>query len=363
MLTYRQILDAKVETVQTQIDGWKTVNTKLATTKKNAAGVRKSIRDSDWEGQSEKAADGKADFLNSQVSAAKDEAKAIRLILWQAKHLFNEVQTLLKDLSKEVGENPYLKIDDQGKVDIDMSGTNAFAFAGGHGGTLILQLAKMAEKYNGDIKKLCELITTVDDDVDKALRAASNVDDKSDPNFNPDALKDGHISLDKYLYDRYELAKEYSEDDLIENKYTNGKRTPAEVLAMALMFFDRDKVQNAHDVATEYGYEEEKNDPGGFHNGRGDALKHALLSAMLTRDVGEGNARNLLDGHEMMPNNPVNEEVMDRHNNEIGYRLAREHPNATNEELATMIRKEIDAGNTLTIDKKTKEIEYTGEPD
>lgn len=58
-----------------------------------------------------------------------------------------------------------------------------------------------------------------------------------------------------------------------------------ELAAMLRMPHKLGEIQNAHYVATKYGQE-----AGGFHNGRGDALKHALMSAMLTRDVGEVNA-------------------------------------------------------------------------
>jgi hypothetical protein len=58
--------------------------------------------------------------------------------------------------------------------------------------------------------------------------------------------------------------------------------------------------------------------PGEFHNGRGDAFRHAYWSALMTQARGEPLAREFGNAHENFPGNPPLERAMDLHNNAIG---------------------------------------------
>lgn len=49
---------------------------------------------------------------------------------------------------------------------------------------------------------------------------------------------------------------------------------------------------------------------------------------------------------------------MEGHNNEIGYRVARDHPNASNKEIARLAQQELDRGHTLSIRNGDK-IEFS----
>jgi hypothetical protein len=65
----------------------------------------------------------------------------------------------------------------------------------------------------------------------------------------------------------------------------------------------------------------------GEHNGPGDAYRHMIGAAEITRRFGEATARVVLEGHEIQGNlsgDPKEESVMDRHNNEIGIGIGRE---------------------------------------
>ena len=64
-----------------------------------------------------------------------------------------------------------------------------------------------------------------------------------------------------------------------------------------------------------------------------DAVRHAYWSAMNATDLGEARARQFGNAHENYPGNPVGEKQMDLYNNEIGYRIARENPGLSNEQL------------------------------
>lgn len=89
----------------------------------------------------------------------------------------------------------------------------------------------------------------------------------------------------------------------------------------------------------------------GRENGPADAYRHILLSAELTRELGETYARLVLDYHEMDGNaegQTPKAEAMDRYNNElgidIGKRLA-ENPNASWEDVVSAARELFDPTN------------------
>ena len=56
-------------------------------------------------------------------------------------------------------------------------------------------------------------------------------------------------------------------------------------------------------------------------NGKGNAFKHALWSALLSAEINEKTARRITDGHEDWPGNPANEKAMDLQNNRVGVGL------------------------------------------
>lgn len=56
----------------------------------------------------------------------------------------------------------------------------------------------------------------------------------------------------------------------------------------------------------------------GFHNGKGDAFKHAYWSCEMTQEIGGANAKNIADAHEDNPRQPAQEYDMDIRNNTVG---------------------------------------------
>jgi hypothetical protein len=58
-------------------------------------------------------------------------------------------------------------------------------------------------------------------------------------------------------------------------------------------------------------------------NGKGNAFKHALWSAVLSAEIDEKAAKRLTDGHEDWVGNPANEKAMDLHNNKSGIAIGR----------------------------------------
>ena len=82
----------------------------------------------------------------------------------------------------------------------------------------------------------------------------------------------------------------------------------------------------------------------GNHNGPGDAYRHIIGAAEITRRFGEATARVALETHEIqgrLKGDPPEEGAMDRHNNEIGIRIGREAKSP--DEVIDRAREKIDA--------------------
>lgn len=89
----------------------------------------------------------------------------------------------------------------------------------------------------------------------------------------------------------------------------------------------------------------------GFEDGHQDAFRHMYYNALLTKRFGEDFAKSFATAHEGVPGNPADQEAMDLFNNEVGRRIAVENPNATDQELADLIKDAISNGEGIVIDK------------
>lgn len=80
-----------------------------------------------------------------------------------------------------------------------------------------------------------------------------------------------------------------------------------------------------------------------------DAFRHAYWNALMARRFGEEWARNYATAHEMRPDNTQPREAMDLYNNEVGRRIALEHPDASDEEIADLIEEAVRAGDMVIV--------------
>jgi len=58
-------------------------------------------------------------------------------------------------------------------------------------------------------------------------------------------------------------------------------------------------------------------------NDKSDAFRHCYWSSMVSRDIGEAQAKIFADLHESSPHNPVHEKLMDIFNNSVGIGIGR----------------------------------------
>jgi hypothetical protein len=85
------------------------------------------------------------------------------------------------------------------------------------------------------------------------------------------------------------------------------------------------------------------------HDNHGDAFRHAYWNALLTREYGEQFAAEFTVAHERKPDDNALREAMDLYNNEIGRRIAVQHPGADPTELARLVADAVRDGQTVVV--------------
>jgi hypothetical protein len=81
-----------------------------------------------------------------------------------------------------------------------------------------------------------------------------------------------------------------------------------------------------------------------------DAFRHAYWNAQMTRSFGQQFAQDYTNAHERVPGNTPNREAMDLYNNEVGRRIAHEHPLASDSQLADLVEKAVRDGKMVVLD-------------
>ncbi len=92
--------------------------------------------------------------------------------------------------------------------------------------------------------------------------------------------------------------------------------------------------------------------PKSSRNGEGDAFRHFVWSALITRDLGEKSAQDFLNAHELSPNQAAAEKNMDEFNNTLGIKIAAElgkQGNFENQELFDRALEDIKLGKLKTL--------------
>lgn len=105
----------------------------------------------------------------------------------------------------------------------------------------------------------------------------------------------------------------------------------------------------AYETPFEY-FPETSDDPRVQQDGHYDAFKHAYWAATLANRFGQDFAHSFVTAHEGLPNNEALREAMDLYNDEVGLRIASEHPDASNEELAQLVYDAVMNGETVVVD-------------
>lgn len=135
-------------------------------------------------------------------------------------------------------------------------------------------------------------------------------------------------------------------------------KTEAELLdklnPLEMKLFNDVKDQAFDEVSARYG-DENGDDPhpgdAPFNDDQADAFRHAYINARNARLFGDDWATDFWTGHERLEINDPAREAMDLYNNEVGRRIAREHPFASNEKIADLVEQAVADGEMVVIDK------------
>lgn len=91
-------------------------------------------------------------------------------------------------------------------------------------------------------------------------------------------------------------------------------------------------------------------DGAGITDGHSDAFRHAYWNAMLANRFGQEWTEQYTTAHERIDTNRATAEAMDLHNNEVGRRIAAEHPDAGPDELKGYIEDAVRNGEMVLVD-------------
>lgn len=87
------------------------------------------------------------------------------------------------------------------------------------------------------------------------------------------------------------------------------------------------------------------------NDGHRDAFRHAYWNALLTKEFGAEWTTQFTTAHEGLDSNPAVREAMDLYNNEVGRQIAISNPNATEEQLANLVKQAVDNGEMVVVDQ------------
>ncbi len=86
-------------------------------------------------------------------------------------------------------------------------------------------------------------------------------------------------------------------------------------------------------------------------DGHSDAFRHAYWNALMTKAFGPVFAQAYGSAHEGGPNSPQVSEAMDLYNNEVGRTIAEDYPDASEQQLAILVRNALRSGKLVLIDQ------------
>lgn len=194
-MDFAQLRDADIPSLEKLVAPWGKAALSLSQGGEIATtNVGNKIRSGTWEGKAAQTAKTKVAGLEKQLSAGDTEATTIQGILKKAVTAFTASQKRLKTAIKTATDNPQLNIDDSGHVSVKrpdfsdvLSGDNIIV--------KYIQLQSIAVALNTEITDTIGDARQIDGMVATVLRAAAQVDDDKNLDFNGDAASDGAITL------------------------------------------------------------------------------------------------------------------------------------------------------------------------
>lgn len=194
-MDFKQLRDADIPSLEKLVEPWGKAAGKLDSGGDLATEqIGDRIRSGRWTGDAAARAVTRVGFLEGQTQAGRTEGEAVQGLLKQAVTALGGSKKRLTGIIGEVDDTDKLSIDDSGHVSVDkpdwkdLLGGDLFV-------TRYIQLSILAARYNGDITDTIADARQLDGQLATALRAAANLDEPGDLDFNPAAKTDGRVDL------------------------------------------------------------------------------------------------------------------------------------------------------------------------
>lgn len=365
-MDFQSLRDCEPASIAVAIDGWSNVcNTFTAAKRQATDEIGGAMRSGAWRGESAVSAQARILQQEGQLNSGHTEANALKQILDQAKWLFWKVKAELDAAIAAVAKHPSLTLTDSGKVKLDPDGFKTST------GTVamkvqIAQAQSDRRAWQFHINKALEVAKYIDGQVARALRHAAGVGTDGAAYFNGHAATPGSLSttVPRLMSDVFQYVGADKDIQLLDLwfKKASGTEREKELLDklgfLKKMEFTKLSQDSLDEATRRYGEENKV-------NGVGDAWRHAYWSASLSRKFGDDWATKYTtfhegEGHHVVPGDKgkaqLNASVMDLHNNEVGRQIARDHPNASDDEIRTIIDQKIRNGELMISNKNDQVV-------
>ncbi|MFE9388007.1 DUF6973 domain-containing protein [Streptomyces sp. NPDC006784] len=335
------------------------------------ARVRGQVSRSSWEGLARVGYDEVARVSSGQFGDAKQQAQNIATLLTKA---HDDLADRKRTLGKEVkaAEEDRMSVDGDGRVTLDTTKLNeGERLARGHDYTFAQALDEDVAKWQARIDAAVEAVNDTDAAIRKTLATAVEPPDSREAGahgFNPEKVEytppGTAQDLDRILRD-YQVAPD--PDGLVayprnwvlhagallmgmDESVTAQEADMLDGLGLDGLKDFKDVQGKAFDTADDRFPPDMRHGRPDRNDNHNDAFRHTYWNALMTKKYGAQWTEKYATTHEARPGNQPEREAMDLHNNEVGRRIAQEHSDASEEELADLVEKAVRDGDTVVID-------------
>ncbi|MBQ0866960.1 hypothetical protein KBZ21_22455 [Streptomyces sp. A73] len=335
------------------------------------ARVRGQVSRSSWEGLARVGYDEVARVSSGQFGDAKHQAQNIATLLTKA---YDDLADRKRTLGRRVkaAEEDRMSVDGDGRVTLDTTELNeGERLARGHDNTYAEALDEEVAKWQSRIDAAVEAVNDTDAAIKKTLIAAVEPPDSRAAGahgFNPEKVEytppGTRQDLDRILRD-YQVDPdsgglvEYPRNWILHagalvlemnESVTEQEADMLDGLGLSGLKDFKEVKGKAFDTADDRFAPEIRNGNPDRNDNHNDAFRHTYWNALMTKKYGAQWTEKYATTHEARPGNQPEREAMDLYNNEIGRRIAQDHPDASEEELADLVEKTVRDGDTVVVD-------------
>ncbi|MYS87890.1 DUF6973 domain-containing protein [Embleya scabrispora] len=356
MLTLTQLRDANIAPLAEAATAWETVRAKIqGLSERHRGEVVNSPGLNGWSGTVADTARARLAETQRQLGLAAAQAAALSRAISDAHTAFTSAQTSLRTVLEEIARFPEFTVREDGGVDWRIPDEVAQALSVSGDGLAAAQLntdyTNRARDFAWRVGQALAQATQADNDAQWDIYQDVSARDDS---FNPHATlgRDGNgadILTDFQAMDDPHGTTKWPGG--IIGFFTGQQqvtRTEAELLDRLGWLAQKDFSDIKDEAFAEAQKRFTSDDKNDDHQ---DAFRHTYWNALLTQRFGADWTAKYTTAHEGLPGNPGHREAMDLYNNDLGRRIAQEHPNASPGELADYVDRAVREGQAVVVDR------------